>query len=810
MQVQQTHDDTSTIPAGHHGRLVYAQPRDLPSYPSIGLAPNGSAASAAASLGWQSKKSPEIWTPDRSASASAAAVLAKDHKMATAWAPKPSDHGAQAALLAHKAATRSAENVKPSATDHGHTAATSAFNADRTSRRNPHASVPIDRQRSLVAAQGAMAPPTTTRRSRASTLPSAAKKQDTYPDESNAAANALKAATAAHKPKASAASKETAGATPFVQMNRQMFTSKPPVQPVVDEQRREDMLHASALAMAKKMFDQQQKVIDQTKKTQSQRAAAPHSRRRRSSSLSDDDQAPPMQFNSLQDAAYKAAQARLAKLEIDMSSRNYKDYYGQGQSPRRTNMRGKLTRRRSSSEGDIHNDRERSEQIRRQMSIFNTKVSQVDQQKRQQDRDALMAAAQRNVSARLKGMDDKIAKETGMIPPSKKTSWDSKAHAAAQLRSDDRLSKHGKIDLGAGKYMEQEDIDAIAASRVQPVIDEINERAEQEHARLTEQKLEEERQKEERELERQREQEVNDINKKLKEQEKYEAKERRQEEKAEAKAKKEEEKAARAEQKRLAKEEKRKSAAVAVTAPTETAAPHEEEIAPIERVELNDAGQPVRVPAAPPPATITTPESPTEAVTITRADHDIDMPDASAIRKHRTKSSASSGDKSPTIRVRSWFKSHFHRGSKSDVEQQENNTTTKPKEKGKRQFIGGAALTSSQNGSTASVNNARSSNSVHAVAMAGRQSSQQQQQQDVFSSSSPGHSLAPSVSLPNPEAVSPMSSSSEDEYFHDVAPVISHSSTNGAGGLSPPRPIGDPASRKSHSPNRDSRFLEII
>ncbi|KAK7954837.1 hypothetical protein PG988_015531 [Apiospora saccharicola] len=806
MQVQQSHDDTSTIPAGHHGRLVYAQPRDLPSYPSIGLAPNGSAASAAASLGWQSRKSPQIWTPDKSASASAAAVLAKDHKMATSWSPKPSDHGAQAAMLAHKAATKSAEGGKPIFIDHGHTAATSAFNADRASRRNPHAAVPIDRQRSLKAAKGAMSNPTA-RRSRANTLP-ASKPQESYPDESNAAANALKAAAAAHKPRASTQSREAAGATPIVHMNRQMFTSRPPVQPVVDEKQREDVLHASALAMAKKMYSQQQKVIDQAKKTQSQKDAVPHTRRRRSSSLSDDDQAPPMRFNSLQDAAYKAAQERLAKLEIDMQSRNYKDYYGQGEAPRKTSMRGKLTRRRSSSEGDIRNDRERSQQIRRQMSIFNTKVSQVDQQKRQHDRDALMAAAQRNVSARLKGMDDKIAKETGMMPPSTKTSWDSKARAEAQLRSDDRLSKHGKIDIGAGKYMEQEEIDAIAASRVQPVINEINERAEQEHARLTEQKLEEERQREEKELERQREQEVADINKKLKEQEKQEAKERKQEEKAEAKAKKEEEKAARAEQKRLAKEEKRKSTAVSVGSPTEVM-PHQDEIAPIERVELNDAGQPVRVPA-PAPVAIATPEYPTEAVTNTRGDNDVDMPDAAAIRKHRTKSSGSTGDKSPTIRVRSWFKSHFHRGSK-DIEQEGNSITRSPQDKGKKNFIGGAALSGfgspSQNGSTASVNNPRSySNSVHAVALAGTR----QERQDALSTSTGRNSLAPSKSLPNPEAVSPMSSSSDDEYFHDVAPVISSSSTNGAGGLSPPRPIGDPASRKSHSPNRDSRFHEII
>ncbi|KAK7911010.1 hypothetical protein PG985_013491 [Apiospora marii] len=725
--------------------------------------------------------------------------------MATAWSPQPSEHGAQAALLAHKAATRSAEGGKPSSIDHGHTAATSAFNADRTSRRNPHAAVPIERQRSLVAAKGAMST-STARRSRANTLP-ASKLQDSYPDESNAAANALKAAAAAHKPRASTQSREAAGATPIVHMNRQMFTSRPPVQPVVDEKQREDVLHASALAMAKKMYSQQQKVIDEAKKTQSQKETVPHTRRRRSSSLSDHDQAPPMQFNSLQDAAYKAAQERLAKLEIDMQSRNYKDYYGQGQAPRKTSMRGKLTRRRSSSEGDIHNDRERSQQIRRQMSIFNNKVSQVDQQKRQHDRDALMAAAQRNVSARLKGMDDKIAQETGMMAPSTKTSWDSKAYAAAQLRSHDRLSKHGKVDIGAGKYMEQEDIDAIAASRVQPVIDEINDRAEQEHARLTEQKLEEERQREEKDLERQREQE----------QEKQEAKERRQEEKAEAKAKKEEEKAARAEQKRLAKEEKRKSTAVSVGSPTE-GAPHQDEIAPIERVELNDAGQPVRVPA---PAVITTPESPTEAVTTTRAENDIEMPDASAIRKHRTKSSGSTGDKSPTIRVRSWFKSHFHRGSKSDFEQEGNNNTTtttkQPQDKGKRKFIGGAALSgfgsSSQNGSTASVNSPRRySNSVHAVAMAGTGTGVGSRQQDALSTTSTGrHSLAPSASLANPEAVSPMSSSSEDEYFHDVAPVISSSSANGAaGGLSPPRPIGDPAVRKSHSPNRDSRFHEII
>lgn len=340
--------------------------------------------------------------------------------------------------------------------------------------------------------------------------------KESYPDEANAAANALKAATAAHKPSGPSSSKD-GGAVPYVQMNRQMFTSRPPVQPEVAEKSREDELRGQALVMAKKMFSQQQKLINQTKNSQAGDAPGPRGRRRSSSSLSDGP-AQPMPFSSLQDAAYKAAQERLAKLEVEMKDRNYQEYYGNGNGSqqRKLGIRGKL-RRRSSSDGDInHEDRERSQQIRRQMSIFSNKLSAVDEQKRQQDRDALLAVAHKNVQARLKGIDDKIAEETGMMPAATKSNWESKAHAHAILHSESQLSNHGKIDLGAGQFMEQSDIDAIAARRVQPVLDEINERAEKEQARLIELKLEQERQREEKELERRREQEIEDIKKKLK------------------------------------------------------------------------------------------------------------------------------------------------------------------------------------------------------------------------------------------------------------------------------------------------------
>ncbi len=48
-------------------------------------------------------------------------------------------------------------------------------------------------------------------------------------------------------------------------MNKLMFTSRPPVKLEVDEQKRTDVLHASAVAMAKKMYNQQQKMIESQK-----------------------------------------------------------------------------------------------------------------------------------------------------------------------------------------------------------------------------------------------------------------------------------------------------------------------------------------------------------------------------------------------------------------------------------------------------------------------------------------------------------------------------------------------------------------
>ncbi|OTB16879.1 hypothetical protein K445DRAFT_10426 [Daldinia sp. EC12] len=753
-------DDTKSIV--HSGKLIYAKPQDLPSYPSIGLSEKGSAASAAAALGWVSNTSPELWKPDKSAPASAAAVMAKDYKLSPAWEPVPSQHSAKAALLASQSAMTATKPAKSTTPDPGHSAANLAFRSDRSVPGSAHGS-PLERQRSLLAAKGAMA---NRQRAKSSPIP-----KESYPDEANAAANALSAATRAHRPIRSSAISEVsekAGSVPYTNMNRQMFTSRPPVKPEVDEQKRADVLHASAVAMAKKMYNQQQKMIDAKKAHDNANLAQEH--HDALSSVSDDAQ--PIQLTTLQDAAYKQAQARLAKMhEEHFKGREYQEYYGAKPLSRRFSIRGKL-RKRASSDGDVIEDRRRSQQIRQQMSLFSSKISEVDDKKRQQDQEVLLAAAQRNVHERLKGMDERISAETGMVHPSSPTQWEMKAHAIAQAKAEQRLGRgHGKIDIGAGKYMSQDDIDAIAAARVKPVLDEINEKIEEEQARQTELRLEMEKKKEEEEIEKARQKEIHDINKRLREQDKQEQKERKAEEKHEAKvrkegekaakaeqkhearAKKEEDRAAKAEQKRLSKTEKRRSTA-------ERSGDSQDEPEPARgTVVMNTAGQPVSVPPPPPEPECTDAE-----------DGVVD----------RESGSPSEGQSKGGVKT--WFKNRFSRGAKH------------PDEKGKaveRGFIGGAALTGIE--SSASMDNR--SASVRAVAMAGR-----------------GRTGGPEDEATGTAASVSSSSDDDDDGDGDSDGGNEYSREEARDrprtALTPPRPFR--SSVASQSPSRDSKFVEMV
>lgn len=500
----------------HTGRLTYANPQDLPSFPSLGLKKNDAAAGAAASLGWANARPLTLWTPEKDASAQTAATLANGYKMPEAWQPGRHAAGSKtAAVLAAENAQRvPGQRASVPASVWGNSAATQAFAAagggDRVEPREPMTD--LNRQKSLRAAKGAFADGG---RPRSTSSPL------TYPDSANAAANALSAATIAHRPSTTINLKMTdVGAQPVTSMGSEMYTSRPPVKPEVDEKNHDEALHASAVAMAKKMYAYQQKNAD-TAKRNLEGGSRP------ASSGADDPQRP-MPFTNLQEAAYKLAQERLARLQEEHErNRGLADYYGT--SPTSPTASGKrLTklgrfRRRASSDGDVvaslgDDDRQRSRQIRKQMSLFSTRVDQVDQAKKTRDRDALLAAAQRNVKATLDGMDEKMYREQGRVMPTKLNEWEAKAHATAQARSDARLAgdTNGKVDLGAGQYMDRAKVQEIAARRVQPVLDEINEKAELERQRIVAQREEQEKKRLEWEAEKAKNAEVRENMRKLK------------------------------------------------------------------------------------------------------------------------------------------------------------------------------------------------------------------------------------------------------------------------------------------------------
>ena len=307
-------------------------------------------------------------------------------------------------------------------------------------------------------------------------------------------------------------------------MDRRMFTANPPVQPEVDEKRHADSLHTSAVAIAKQMYVQQQKIIDAHKHTESDSqglSASPRQHGSGSAHTTTDDQSL-LRFPNLQEAAYRLAQERLAKLhEEHQKNRDFREYYGPPGSPSQRSklgsIRGKLTRRRSSSDGELLEDRRRSLRLRRQTSGIGGNLPRVDEDQRSRDREAVFAVAQRNVRAQLEGMDQKVLLDTGRVAPRRLTEWELKAHAAAQARSDARRdSNFGKVDIGGGKYMDQFEVDNIAARRVKPLIDDLDQRAEVEREKQIAAKLDEEHRREEAEKEKQREKEIQDIYHKLK------------------------------------------------------------------------------------------------------------------------------------------------------------------------------------------------------------------------------------------------------------------------------------------------------
>jgi len=78
------------------------------------------------------------------------------------------------------------------------------------------------------------------------------------------------------------------------------------------------------------------------------------------------------------------------------------------------------------------------------------------------------------------------------------------------------MENYGKVNIGGGKFINQSEVNLVAQRNVQPVLDEINEKAEVERERVAAAKLEQENQAKKSAELKARERENKEINKKLK------------------------------------------------------------------------------------------------------------------------------------------------------------------------------------------------------------------------------------------------------------------------------------------------------
>jgi hypothetical protein len=457
-------------------------------------------------------------------------VLAKDYKGREIVRPDGnSAAGSKAALLAHKKGA-DLNLWQPTASKDGHSAASLAMG-------NKNLSPQLDRGYTAQGKSNALLAATKSQRDtrqRAGSTP--APPPELYPDQANSARNALNAATASHRNSVRGPQQPTQTAAPqysdpAMQAARiqnigknvapEMWTERPPVEIELEEQRQKAALRASAVSMAKQMYEHQNRAVFSSDPSGTAGASAAHSRAPASIAQPDLKQEA-LRYINLQDAAQKLAHERLAKMDKDLETTKYREHYGYDAEPHRNrlSMRGRPRQRPASEQAqnddDDSSDDERARRVRRQMNQLNTSVADVDAKKKEADRKALLAAAERNVHKSMGDMDEKVFQSTGKVSQAKMDEWAAKAREKAQKDAELRGQHHGKTHIGGGKFMDQAAIEAIAQSRLQPTLDAINETAEKKRARDEEIRLDKEEQERQKRNEKQKLKEEKDEQKHIK------------------------------------------------------------------------------------------------------------------------------------------------------------------------------------------------------------------------------------------------------------------------------------------------------
>ncbi|KAB8230682.1 uncharacterized protein BDW43DRAFT_284436 [Aspergillus alliaceus] len=367
-----------------------------------------------------------------------------------------SSHGGYRAGASTRRDRNSISNVPPS---------TEISVADLTSEARREIT---EREKAVSAARGALY----STRKRAESAPSKAPYANSAAGQFKDLDNAMEASRIQH----------------LTNINPQLFTASPPVAQEIEDQRRKSVLQAAAVSMARDMYSLAEATEPEQFYPSAPVTQTNHGRVRQKRSASRPEAGAIQRAVSLQETAQKLAAQKLASMQDDTAV--YREYYGI--EPQTTRSSLPTRRRRLSLDSDASEfDVERSREIRHQMTSLRTKLDAVDEQ-REKDRALLMVAAKKNVDAVLQDMEMRVCAETGRAPPSLQKEWEEAALARAQKDIQDTDTQYAsgeRVNLGAQKFVNMSDVEALARSRLQPTFDEITDRAETERAKELERRL---------------------------------------------------------------------------------------------------------------------------------------------------------------------------------------------------------------------------------------------------------------------------------------------------------------------------------
>ena len=287
--------------------------------------------------------------------------------------------------------------------------------------------------------------------------------------------------------------------------NPELYTATPPPQ----EPDSDTPLQAAVTSWAREMYpplpgEEPAAAEERKDAVSAARLGVDRGRAQGAGSAADDPQEAFKRAVRLQSAAQKIAADKLAMMQYEDV---YHDYYGTAQQPQSASeavrSRLPLRLRRSASDGGRSSvDLEQSRGIRNQMTSLHTRLNRLDErrlqqdEKRQHDRDELMEVARRNVHATMDRLDSEVYANKGIPSPQQQREWDEVARERVRREAEGaQPSGLNLVHIGAHQYMDRANVEAIARSRLEPTLAEVNEWAGEKRERDLEQELDKEEEK---------------------------------------------------------------------------------------------------------------------------------------------------------------------------------------------------------------------------------------------------------------------------------------------------------------------------